>query len=70
MTIAEFIEKKEYTFKEFSEAIGVSVGIVRLWDCRAAAPRLKHALRISKLSKGKVKMTEMLTLKDQGEFND
>jgi len=70
MTVSEYIDKKNYSLKDFADLIGVSVGIVRLWECRGASPRLIHALRINKLTKGRVKMSEMLTTKEEMGFVD
>lgn len=68
MTVSEFIEKKNLSLSEFAQMIGVSVGIVRLWECRGVSPKLVHAIRINRITRGKVKMVDMLTIKDQREF--
>ena len=65
MTIAEYIKKQKIDVKEFARLCGVSAGIARLWACGAVSPRLIHAHYIQDLTKGKIKMHEMLSNSDK-----
>lgn len=61
MTIAEYMKKQKIDVKEFAIMCGVSAGIARLWTCGAVSPRLIHAHVIYDISKGKIKLHEMLS---------
>lgn len=65
MTIKEYLDKEKLNVKEFAYLLGVSTGIARLWLCGAVSPRLMHAHLIYSMSKGKVKMRDMLSTVDK-----
>ena len=65
MKIADFMTKKNYRPEDVAHLIGVSVNIVKSWMVGTNSPRLIHAIRLMKLSNGKIKLNEMLSTKDQ-----
>lgn len=69
MTIDEYVKKKKITTQEFANIVGVSFSIARLWIHRASSPRLFHAMKINKITKGKVKLSEMLSYTDEKELS-
>lgn len=64
MTVEDFIANKGYSHDEFAKLLNVSVSIVKLWEYKVTSPRLIHALKIRDISKNKVKLEEMLSMKD------
>jgi hypothetical protein len=65
VTINDYLKKKKLTVLEFAKVTDVSIGIARMWVHRSSSPRLYHAMKINKLTNGKVKLSEMLSYQDQ-----
>ena len=69
MKICEFMEKKKMTYRSFGDKIGVSASNARFWALRVTSPSLYHAIQINKMSKNKIRFSDMLNLAD-GDRNE
>ncbi|QGP80019.1 hypothetical protein GL174_14260 [Sphingobium sp. CAP-1] len=60
MTLLEFIRSSEFSFATFAEAIGETENIVRKWAYRQRQPSLPRAVKIERLTEGRVMARDLL----------
>lgn len=65
MTLKEFMTKNRISISEISGFMHVSRSIVYCWVKQSVSPSLYHSMTLAKLSKGKIKFTDLLSGKDK-----
>ena len=70
MSLQEFLDKKNLTYKDLSDEIGASQSNVRFWALRVTTPGLFYAMKVNEYTRGKVAYRDMLSLVDRDKYEE
>jgi len=68
MSVQEYLDKKNLTYRDLSDAIGASQSNTRFWAMRVTTPGLYYAMKVYEYTKGKVTYKDMLSLVDKDKY--
>lgn len=67
MYLPDYLESRQFLYKEFSNLIGVSVSTLSNYICKKRLPPLDIAIRIEDVTKGKVTPRDLLHWWEDGD---
>lgn len=68
MLLKEWMDKKGMTCAQFADQMLVSRQVVMLWYAGIRSPQLLNAIEINKITKGRVKIIDLLSTYDRSKY--